>query len=570
VSSASPPFFTEEEDSLSSLLQYFYHQRVTEAELNLGFLLLEQADHNLASDIGVLGVVSGALPTEHTPVADLTVDLTAPARAYDALGRRVAFGTGQRVDCAVDATGIPTEISTAGQERWLGVFLKFDRLLSDPRTDGNSQLVSFRHDESFQLLVRQGPQGPTGAAPKVPLEDDAILLCDVRRRAGQTQIRNTDLDLSRRQAFVFVKAGAVTVATAEWAMLDPSPSTVQATLDEVDGVLSKHVAGTNYRHDAAAIDLPAHGFVAATNVQAAVHELVDKLSSTATGTPGAQKVGADAVPGTPNGLAASNVDTQLSQLLGFLNTHVAASTGAHAASAIAVVDATNILNGANVESALAEVTAAHGQDHFRGSEANAGQHKTIRQPALAELTGKALLWDAVGTGGMVGHLRVYADSESVWFVMNAVWNGTSWARDLPQNLAGGFRFSRQDFELFNDQTALATWTVWERRWRFAMGEVFTTSFEAAGAAREQGRIGIEGTNTAATSKQMSLAASTTFRSRFAQAPSSITLGAITLSPGFSGTPTVIAVTRDGFAIRSFQPIAADSTAFWYGTYTTVV
>jgi hypothetical protein len=555
---------------VSSLLEYFYRQKVTEAELNLGFSLLEQADHNLASDIGVLGVVSGALPTEHTPVADLTVDLTAPARAYDASGRRIAFGTGQRVDCAVDATGIPTEVSTAGQERWLGIFLKFDRLLSDPRTDGNSQQVFFRHDESFQLLVRQGPQGPTGAAPKVPLEEDAILLCDVRRRAGQTQIRNTDLDLSRRQAFVFVKANAVTVATNGWTTLAPNPSTVQAALDGVDGVLSQHLGGTGLRHGAAAIDLPPHGFLVGANVQAAVHELVDKLSSTVTGSPGSQRVGADAVPGTPNALAASNVDTQLGQLLALFNNHVGLATGAHAASAISVVDATNILTGTNVESALAEVTAAHGQDHFRGSEANAGQHKTIRQPALAELTGKALLWDAVGTGGMLGRLRVYADSDSVWFVLNAIWNGTSWARDIVANVAGGFRISRNDFELINDQTNLATWTVWERRWRFAMGESFTTSFEAAGAAREQGRIGAEVTNTASASKSISLAASTTFRSRFAQAPSSITLGALTQSSGFSGTPTVIAVNRDGFAIRSLQVVNADTTAFWYGTYTTVV
>jgi hypothetical protein len=555
---------------VSSLLQYFYRQKVTEAELNLGFSLLEQADHNLAADLGVVGIVDGALPTEHAPVADLTVDLAAPARAYDAVGRRVAFGTGQRVDCAVDATGIPTAVSTAGQERWLAIFLKFDRLLSDPRTDGNSQQVFFRHDESFQLLVRQGPQAPAGSAPRVALEEDGILVCDVLRRAGQTQIRNTDIDLVRRQAFVFVKGSSVAVDSATWSILAPNPSTAQAALDGVDELLAGHLSGSDYRHGAAAIDVPPHGFIVGANVQAALHELVDKLSATVAGAAGAARVGADAVPGTPNALAASNVDTQLAQLLGLLNAHVGSATAAHAASAISIVDAANILNGANVEAALSEVTSAHGQDHFKGSENNAGQHKTIRQPVLADATTKALLWDAAGVGAATARMRVYADGDSVWFVMNAFWNGTAWARDSPQNFAGGFRFSSQNFELFNDQTTLATWTVWERRWRFAMGEVFTTSFEAAGAAREQGRIGIEGTNPGAGTKQLSLASTVTFRSRFAQAPSSITLATIQQSAAFSGSPSVIAVTRDGFAIRSLQGVAADATAFWLGTYTTVV
>jgi hypothetical protein len=554
---------------LSSLLQYFYRQKVTEAELNLGFALLEQADHNLASDLGVLGIVSGALPTEHTPVADLTVDLTAPARAYDASGRRIAFGTGQRVDCAVDATGIPTEISTAGQERWLGIFLKFDRLLSDPRTDGNSQEVFFRHDESFQLIVRQGPQAPTGTAPRVALEENGILLCDVARRAGQTQIRNVDIDLGRRQAFVFVQGSAVKVEPGAWSTLAPAPATAQATLDQVDDLLTQHLGGGGFRHAAGAIDLPPYRFITSNNLQAAFVELLDKVTAPS-GTPGAARIGADAVPGTPNALAASNVDTQLSQLLGFLNTHLGATTGAHAASAISLADAANVVTAANVESAINEVIAAHGQDHFKGSENNAGQHKTIRQPVLADVTTKALLWDAAGVGAATARMRVYADGDSVWFVMNALWNGTAWARDSPQNFAGGFRFSSQNFELFNDQTALATWTVWERRWRFAMGEVFTTSFEAAGAAREQGRIGIEGTNPGAATKQLSLASTATFRSRFAQAPSSITLATIQQSTGFSGSPSVIAVTRDGFALRSLQSVAVDATAFWQGTYTTVV
>ena len=65
-------------------------------------------------------------------------------------------------------------------------------------------------------------------------------------------------------------------------------------------------------------------------VEAAVHELIDDLASTASGTPGALRVGADAVPGTPNALPAGSVDGQLSQLLTWINNHVGAAAGAAA------------------------------------------------------------------------------------------------------------------------------------------------------------------------------------------------------------------------------------------------
>jgi hypothetical protein len=40
-------------------------------------------------------------------------------------------------------------------------------------------------------------------------------------------------------------------------------------------------------------------------------------------------------------------------------------------------------------------------------------------------------------------LRVYVDSDSVWFTLNASWNGGAWARDDTGFFCGGFRFSRK-------------------------------------------------------------------------------------------------------------------------------
>lgn len=633
---------------MADRLDYYFRQKVTEAELDLAFELLEKADRNLAADIRVYGIISGAEPTPHSPVPDLTIDLTAPGRAYDNLGQRIFFGTGQVVDCAVDFAGIPTEVPSAGQERWLGIFLKFDRLLSDPRTDGNSQQVFFRRDESFEIVVRQAPPGPIGSAAKVPLQPDELLICDVRRGNGQTQILAPDIDTVRRQAFIFAEGDAVQVVSGGWTTLQPAVDTVQSSLDEVDAEVTDHFTGAARRHPASDIDIPAHGFVSATDVEGAIHELVDDLSSTASGTPGAQKVGADAAAGTPHALAAGNVDGQLSQLLAWLNSHIGAAAGAHNASAIAAVahsyiagtsvqaqlqeivtdlgsqapgsagssrvgadavsgsphaltagtvdsqladllgnvndhlndpsgahqasaisvtDAGANLTATNVEAALTEILDAFEDDHYRGNEASAGYHRTIRQPNLGGT--KALLWDAIGIGGAAGRLRVYADTTSIWFTLNASWDGTQWVRDSTSWFSGGFRFSRSEIEFLHENTFDPTFTSWTRTWTLPMSSTTNSAFETTGTIQEIGRVGMEGTNTYNATRTMALGGCTNFRSRFPATPSSITLNVSSASGGWSGTPSLFTTDRDGFGYFDYQTVSSNTTIWWFGTYTAV-
>jgi hypothetical protein len=366
---------------------FHFRQKVTEAELDLAFELLEKADRNLAADIGVYGIISGAEPTPHSPVPDLTIDLTAPGRAYDNLGQRIFFGSGQVVDCSVDHAGIPTDVPVAGQERWLGVFLRFDRLLSDPRTDGNSQQVFFRRDESFEIVVRQGAPAPAGTASKVPLEPDELLICDVKRANGQTQILAPDIDTSRRQAFIFAQGDAVQITSAGWTTLAPATDTVQSTLDEVDAELTDHFTGAARRHPAGDIDYTPHGFVASANVQAAIDEFIDDISTAAAGNPGAKRVGADAAAGAPHALPAGNVDGQLSQLLAWLNAHESAPAGAHNASSIAAL-AHNYISGPSVQAQLQEIVddlqsqaAGLGASQI-GNEAAAGSPTSLASGSL--------------------------------------------------------------------------------------------------------------------------------------------------------------------------------------------
>ena len=584
---------------MADRVDFYFRQRVTEAELDLAFALLEKADRDLAADLNIYGVIAGAVPAPHAPVPDLTIDLTAPARAYDNLGQRMFFGTGQTVDCAVDLVGIPTDVATAGNERWLGVFLRFKRQLSDPRTDGNSQQVFFRRDESFELVVRQAPEGAIGVAPKPALQADELLICDVRRRPGQTQILVTDLDTSRRQAFIFAQGTSVAVTTGTWSILQPLAATVQAALDETDAELRDHFTAAARRHAATAIDFTPHGFVGAGNVQAAVDELIDDLSTGAVGSSGASRVGVDAAAGAPNALPAGSVKSQLAQLLGFLNTHVSAPTVAHNASAIATM-AHTFLNGTNVQSqlqeltaalmstsaqsgasrigiadnagqvdalnvegALAEVLSALGADHLRGNEANPGQHKTIRQPPMDGT--KALLWDAQGLGTSGGRFRVYADGDSVWFTMNAEWTGSGWARDADIG-AAGFRFSTYDFEFLCQGYGAGVFSSWERRWRLPMWSTVNSGFEMAGPVQEVGRIGAAWTNADAASRTIAAGGAVTFRNRFPATPSSVTF-LVNYFTVENVAPTVVAATRDGFGFYGYRTLNAAQWAFWMGTYT---
>jgi hypothetical protein len=497
-------------------------------------------------------------------------NLVAPARAYDHLGQRIFFGSDQNIDCAVDLSGIPTEVSSAGNERWLGVFLRFDRLLSDPRTDGNSQQVFFRRDESFEVVVRQAAEAPIGSAPKVPLVESELLVCDVKRRAGQTQIISSDIDASRRQAFVFAQGNTIEIISNLWNIIDPSTDTVQGSLDAIDDLLSQHISGSGQRHAAGHINFSPAGFVTQNNVQGAVAEIVSKLSSTTSGSPGSSVVGADAATGTPNALPAGSVDSQLSSLLSFINSHVGATSGAHAASAVSVSDSGGKLDATNVETALAEILTAFEAQHYRGNQTNAGMHRAIRQPDLG--SGRVLMFYSAGTGGQSARFRIFADSDDIWFTMNANWDNDDdrWEKDSPGQ-SGGFRFGRSAFEILYDNAGSTNFTEWENHWRLPMGILVNSAFETHGTIREVGKVSLMATNMSSSTgtKSVGMSCSVTFRNRFPASPSSITLSVNSSSSNWSGTPTVTDTSRDGFAAYSYQMTDSQETSWWHGGYTAI-
>lgn len=401
---------------MADRLDYYFRQKVTEAELDLGFDLLEQADRSFANDIGIFGIIDGMVASEKAGVPDLTVDLTAPGRAYDQLGQRIFFGTLQNVDLSTDLNGVSTAVQTGGNEKIVSLFIKFDRVLSDPRTDGNSQQVFFRRDESFEFVVRQGAEATAGSAVPPPLQPDEVLIVDVTRTFGQTQILNADLspnptipgDVGRRQEFIFAEASAISVFSGGFNTLAPVTDDVQSTLQEVDDELTDHFGAATRRHDAPDVDAGATagspnalsagtvraqldellGHInahenqgtgahaasavsyagggawadAVTNPAASVEAQLDKIVADLAAASGAPKVGAAATAGSPNALGAGSVKSQIDALLADINDHENQSTGAHAASAISYAGSGNwadasAVSGASVEAAIDEIVS---------------------------------------------------------------------------------------------------------------------------------------------------------------------------------------------------------------------
>jgi len=311
---------------MSARKNFFFRQRITEAELDAAFDDLEDADHNLASDLGFTGVLANAVVSQHAAVADLTVDVSGPASILDQLGRRIFFSGLQNVDVARDNNGVATEVSAADKEKVVSVFVAFDRALSDPRIDGNSATVFFHRDESFQFVVVQGGEATIGASVPPQLRPDAILLADVTRRFGQVQILGDRISTARRQD-AFVLAGV------------PRSIRRGRTTEAVADLLSlhnAHVTGGADRHPAASIDFAGGGAWAdgTTNPATSVEAQLDKLVADLAALGGAAKVGAAATSGAPNALAAGSVKSQLDALLAQVNAHVGSSAGAHPGAAI--------------------------------------------------------------------------------------------------------------------------------------------------------------------------------------------------------------------------------------------
>lgn len=184
---------------------WYFRQRVTEAELGESQDKVEIAIDRIVQEIIGFGFLQGASVLQHAPTPDLSVDVQW-FLGYDHLGRRLYLPNSlapEVLNMAVDEIGASTAVVNPGNEKTLAIFVEFDRKLSDPRLDGNGSTVFWKVDEWFKLNVVQSAEAALGASVPPPLRPDQILISDAVIVFAQTQILNADIDQSRREDFTF-------------------------------------------------------------------------------------------------------------------------------------------------------------------------------------------------------------------------------------------------------------------------------------------------------------------------------------------------------------------------------
>lgn len=181
---------------MASRRDFYFRQLVMEDELDGAFAGLEDADRQVSIDQGMVGIaIAMAVAQEASP--NLHVQVSGPGVCYDQAGQRIAIPTTQHVDCSVDEDGLTTTVTTPGRSKKLAVFAEFDRILSDPRVDGNGDTINFDRDEGFKLNVVQSAEAISPTL--VPLRSDQILLADITIAFGATTIVTGDISTTRRQ-----------------------------------------------------------------------------------------------------------------------------------------------------------------------------------------------------------------------------------------------------------------------------------------------------------------------------------------------------------------------------------
>ncbi len=470
---------------------YFFRQKVTEAELDVGFNGLEVADFNLAIDHGLVGITDDMVVSEKSGTPDLTVDVSGPGTAYSKQGERIFFSSLQNVDLSVDDGSVSTAVAAPGDAKIVSLFITFDRLLADPRIDGNSLTVFFERNESFAFSVVAGADATSGSEVPPALDTNKILLADVTLIFGQTQIFNADIDVATpsRREVAFAFAGSTPVALSE--------GIAEAAIGALLTALNNHITAAANKHPAADVTYAGSGNWAngsplsgpPTDVETAIDQVVADLADiTGSGDSGGDRIGMEALTATwadSSGFLAQSVRDAINKIVLDLGIGAGASRIGNApAGNIAAADvqaALNELDGEKAGLALANIfTAAinrfdegitQGLGAVSTSDADASQTRSIVHGAdLSAGQERTELFHFVNTGVAGRDLRIYMNLDGavsgggshLEITMNCSWDPVTllWNRDSNLRAAsmvqigGGTPIT----VLTADATADATWT----------------------------------------------------------------------------------------------------------------
>lgn len=188
---------------------FYFEQLVTQADMDEGFDFAELADQRLQSDNGYVGIAQALEVVEAFPTPNLTVDINAGV-AYDQDGKRCAVTAPQNLDISIDSSAVSTAVAGGGNEKWLAIFIAFDRTLSDPRVDGNGVPLQYRRAEGFQFIVDQSAEAPAGTrAVYLAANSETYILAN-----GMTLDLSIDGTTPQTVTFLTGDFGNIALATA--------------------------------------------------------------------------------------------------------------------------------------------------------------------------------------------------------------------------------------------------------------------------------------------------------------------------------------------------------------------
>jgi hypothetical protein len=307
---------------------FFFGQKVSEGELDAGFQAVDDAHSQLLLDSGMVGITLGGEVSQHAGTANLTVDVSGPASLYDQLGQRISWSPTLNMNCAVDENSNPTAVVSPGNRRWLTIFAKYNRVLSDPRLDAAGATVYFNRADGYVLHVAAGAEGSSPSKPV--LRADELVLADIELDYAQTQILNADISEVRRQWAIKTSSGTVVaVGTVEEAVQVLADADVAHLFDPTDAHAASAIgyAGGPTWNDATANP--------ATTVEAQLDKIVSELADEGTvGYGGADKVGSETFTVATRAIASGSVREQLAAVLQVSTDHIDDTTDAHAATAV--------------------------------------------------------------------------------------------------------------------------------------------------------------------------------------------------------------------------------------------
>jgi hypothetical protein len=313
---------------------FYYSEIVTASAMNEAFDGVESAIRAVSEDNDITGIVSGFGVTEQAPPA-MAVDVGGPGIAYDKDGKRLSTAaTTTAVDCSTDEYGVSTTVTTPGESRYLGIFVRFLERSEDPEIDGNGVSVYTRSYEDIEIFVRQGASavGPS----RVALLDNAILLADVLLAFGSTTVTTGMLSVTRREDWLR-KVGASLGTKAFGTARD----FISDLFDEVDAISGGGgIAHTYTSTWFGAVAVGTFGGVVVADVTDALNAIPADLAVNGAGAGGADLVGAQNYSTTYVSWASASVQTALEACAAATNGHIAGGAPNH--NAVAILTPTTI------------------------------------------------------------------------------------------------------------------------------------------------------------------------------------------------------------------------------------